>query len=208
MTIHFLLSGAAALLLFAAHTRADEVYAIAAVSTIQDGQPVYVDDAEVARAIPQFAPLGPRAATCPTPFSTLVHIAYSPTVTGPHRALSNTLECDIAADDPHVYACRAQVRDRPVIYDVEPSQYFEIDSHTIADDALQVYRAFRDGQIRYADAKMPYFRTLRVRSITQEDGRMILHTGGCGCGETIAVEPASPGNGAAFIGQTIRALCL
>lgn len=185
---------------------ADEVHTLPAVSTVVDGHGIYVDDAYVAREIPQFSTLGPRVDTCPIPFSMAAKIAYPPTVTALHRGFSNTLDCE-GTPDASAYECRAHVRDRPVAFDVDPALYFEVDDQTPVDEALQVYRAFRDGRIRYADHRTPYFPSLRVRSIKREAEHLLLYIGGCGCGESIAIERAPPGIEAAFTGRTVRAIC-
>ncbi len=173
-----------------------------------NGTPLYVDDAEIAKTIPQFA-LSVRISTCmasevrPEP----LYVAFAPTVTRPHRALSNTLQCE-KAEDADVLTCRAHVQERAVIFDADPSKYFEIDANTDPEDALAIYRAFRDGQISFPDGAGPHIKTLPVRQITRDGDRFLIRNADCGCSETFAISRHKSGDVMTFEGAKIEGMCI
>jgi hypothetical protein len=173
------------------------------------GMPLYVDDAEITKTIPQFAELGIRISTCiagmirPEPLA----VAFTPTLTGPHQALSNTLNC-VKAEDADVLTCWPHVHEHAVIFDVDQTKYFEIDANTDPEDALAVYRAFRDGQISFPDGAGPRIKALPVRQITRDGDRFLLMNADCGCHETFAISRRVSGGATTFEGTKIEGMCI
>src|SRR5215470_14975304 len=77
------------------------------------GMPLFVDDTEIAKTIPRFAEFGGRISTRLSGMTIpqQLFLSFTPTVTGPHQALSNTIDCD-KADDADLLTCRAHVEER------------------------------------------------------------------------------------------------
>src|SRR5262249_62370345 len=127
--------------------------------------------------IPRFAEFGGRISTCLSGMTIpqQLFLSFTPTVTGPHQALSNTIDCD-KADDADLLTCRAHVEERSVIFDDDPTKFFEIDANIDIEDALAVYRAFRDGQVSFPDDTGPHFKTLSIRGISRDRDRFLIST--------------------------------
>lgn len=172
-----------------------------------DGHPLYVSDAKIAAAIPGYAALGERIGSCLSGMTVpqMLQVVYPPTVTGPHAALSNALECELA-EDGKTLACRPQLAAAQVVFDVDPRHYFTLGAQTGLMDALDVYRAYREGGIAFADPGVPHFKSLPVSEISVEGDLFLIRTGDCGCSETLEIERKPEFDGG-FSGRTRSAIC-
>lgn len=173
-----------------------------------DGHPLYVGDAAIATAIPGYAQLGARIGSCMSGMTIprMLYVAYQPTVTGAHTALSNTLECE-QSEDRETLACRPHMAASSVVFDVDAVHYFALGAGTDLENALEVYRAYRDGRIAFADPEQPHFKTLPVRQISTEGELFLIEIGDCGCSETLEVVRQRDGDRPDFSGRTRSAIC-
>jgi len=149
----------------------------------------YVSDAALTAAIPALRGVPIRLSTC---INSMIipasgTIDFAPTVTGDHAALSNRLLCQI--DPPGRLTCETQADDqRAVVFDGSPNEYFVLASHTDRQDALAIFRAFRDATVKFADNARPWIKGMPLREIARVGDVFEVSFNDCGCSNKLTVE--------------------
>lgn len=121
------------------------------------------------------------------------YIEFLPTVTSPHGATANRLDCTL--ETPDRLECNMQPReDRQVVFDNDPAQYFRVGPGVGLDAALDVLRAFRDGVVEDPNEdKQELIAHLPLRSIDIIGNYYSVTFSDCGCAFETIVDRRSVG---------------
>ena len=175
-----------------------------------DGYPLYITDAEIVAKIPRFSGLGTRIDTCMQGLTIpeWLHVNFPPTISGPHTALSNALNCEKPHDSGE-FSCHASLADAQVIFDQDSTQYFTLGPATNMDDALEIFRAYRDGQIEFTTETQPWIQRLKIREISADGKYFRIRKGDCGCSEELKVERRETGGKTSIVAvEKVSAVCI
>jgi hypothetical protein len=175
-----------------------------------DGRPLYVTDEQLRAKIPELGTFGERIETCmqgmTRPMS--YYFTYPPTVTAPHKALTNSVLCEGNHGETDI-RCRADIARNAVVFDADPSRYFTLGPNTDRDAAIEVFRAFNEERIVYSEEAKPWIKGLEVREITQEGSTFIVGKADCGCNEKVAIERRSEGTAVSFVAiKKLEGMCI
>ena len=149
----------------------------------------YVSDSALTAAFPALRGTPKRLSTC---INSMIipasgTIDFEPTVTGDHTALSNRLLCQIETLG-HL-TCETQAGERrAVVFDRSPNDYFVLAPHTDLQDALAIFRAFRDATVKFADNARPWIKDMPLREIARVGDVFEVGFNDCGCSNKLTVE--------------------
>ncbi|HEX7914142.1 hypothetical protein [Rudaea sp.] len=159
-------------------------------SAADHGQPLYVADQTLITAIPSLKGATHRMSTCINPMFIPAsgQIEFVPVPTGDHLAQAKVLNCQLKTSETLTCNDDGAV-DHPVVFDKEPSKSFVLVSGTGMDEALDVFRAFRDRKIEYAsDKAKPWINDMPLRQIARKAQQYIVSFSDCGCSNSQVVE--------------------
>lgn len=157
---------------------------------------LFVSDAVLYAAIPGLDK-ALRLRTCIGPMSGgSATIEFAPTVTGTHTGIANRLSCSLTPTQQFIAATSGQLTcseaaqdQRAVVFDRAPAEYFWLGSGIAVDEALTVFRAFRDETIEYENIE-PRLRPKgrRLSQMTSDGSDLLVRFAECGCSWSIRVE--------------------
>jgi hypothetical protein len=164
-----------------------------------DGRKLYISDDQLRAKIPALEDLGVRIETCVQSMTEPMsyNFTYAPTVTAPHEALTNGVQCEGSPDDRNV-RCQADLWRTAVVFDGDPQYYFAFGPNTDRGAAMEVFRAFNQGRVVYSDETKPWIKGLKIREIAQQGSTFVVRKEDCGCTESVAIERRSEGGAVSF----------
>ena len=159
-------------------------------SATEHGQPLYVSDRILISTIPSLKGTERRLLTCINPMFIPASgtIEFVPVVTGGHLAQAKVLNCQL--NTPETLTCNDEgAVDHSLVFDNEPGGSFALAPGTKIDEALEVFRAFRDRKIEYAsDKARPWIGGMPLRQIARKGGQYVVSFSDCGCSNNQVVE--------------------
>ncbi len=150
--------------------------------------PRYIDDAEVRVKIPSLAHIGPQIDTCYQGMArpNRIDVTYPPTITAPHHASTNVLNCSVAID-AEIATCTIRPSD-DVVFGDAPKRYFALGADTPLRDAIAIADAFHQGTLILPKGLTLSLTNIRIREISRRGSAFRISRADCGCSATTDVQ--------------------
>ena len=162
---------------------AERKYVFTADATAVDksGRRLYVKDEVIESALPAWKPIGKRLGSCGLSMTIppRLSLVFSPVVIAEHIAKERTMECLFDNHESYFNArgkltCTVQQDSSLVYFDDDPDEYFGLGPNTAPDEALEVARAVRHGQVAITGDYRRYAATLHVGRVAKFAGRFTV----------------------------------